>query len=101
MNTQTIIGLEDYSISELELCICNHIATLKENFIFEGLDFSIIKIVFFGSRIFGKPKKNSDLDIKIEYIGKAREDDLFNALNDKKYRLYIEDIAVDFYPKRL
>ena len=98
---QTVIGLEDYSVAELESCIYNYIATLKENFVFEDLDFSISQINFFGSRVSGNPKNKSDLDVKIEYTGNAREDDLFNALNDKKHRSYIEDIVVDFYPEKI
>ena len=34
MHMQTVIGLEDYSVAELESCIYNYIATLKENFVF-------------------------------------------------------------------
>lgn len=86
MNTQTVIKLEGYGVVELESCIYNHISTLKENFVFEDLDFSVTKINFFGSRVSGNPKKKSDLDIKIEYTENAREDDLFSAFNDKKHR---------------
>jgi hypothetical protein len=44
--------------------------------------------------------KKSDLDVKIEYTGNAREDDMLNALNDKKTSLKIENIRVDFYPEK-
>lgn len=97
----TIVGLPNYSQTEIQNIVFTHIQKSKENFHFEDLDFFIQGIQFFGSRIFGNPKKKSDLDIKIQYTGTAREDDLLNALNDKKVRLYIEDVKVDFYPEKL
>ena len=42
----------------------------------------------------------ADRDVKIEYAGNAREDDMLNALNDKKTSLKIENIRVDFYPEK-
>lgn len=101
MFMKSIIGLENYSTSEIELSVQQHLNSLKEKFVFEGLDFSISSISFFGSRIYGKPKKKSDLDVKIKYFGKAREDDLFNALNNKNNRLHFENILVDFYPEKV
>ncbi len=97
----TVTGLSNYSEIEIQKIVFSHVQKLKENFHFEDLDFSIQNMQLFGSRIFGKPKKNSDLDIKIQYIGTAHEDDLFNALNDRYMRLCIEDIKVDFYPEKL
>lgn len=97
----TVTGLVNYSEIEIQKIVFSHVQKLKENFHFEDLDFSIHSTQLFGSRIFGKPKKNSDLDIKIQYTGTAREDDLFNALNDKDTRLHIENIKVDFYPEKL
>lgn len=96
-----IQGLENYKLTEIQNIALSHIDFLKESFHFEDLDFSIQNISPFGSRVSGFSKKNSDLDIKIEYIGTAREDDLFNALNDKKTKLKIENIKVDFYPEKI
>ena len=93
-----IQGLENYKSVEIQNTILSHIDYLREHFYLEDLDFSIQGIIPFGSRILGFPGRESDLDIKIQYIGSAREDDLFNALNNKKTRLNIEDIEVDFYP---
>lgn len=96
-----VAELNNYSEIEIRNVISSHIQNLKENLHFEDLDFSIQNIHFFGSRIFGSSKKNSDLDVKIQYTGTAREDDLFNALNNKDDRLYIEDVEIDFYPEKL
>lgn len=96
-----VIGLERYSIQEIKSCVYDHVSFLKQSFVFEDLDFSINQINIFGSRIYGIPKNNSDLDIMLEYTGKAREDDLFNALNNDEHRLRIEDIEVDFFPKKI
>jgi len=96
----TIQGLEDYCLKDIQTVVLSHIDHLRESFHFEDLDFLIKDIVPFGSRVAGLPSKKSDLDVKIEYTGKAREDDLLNALNDKKTSLKIENIRVDFYPEK-
>jgi len=101
MDKQLIIGLEDYTLSQIKDCVINYITKLKESLILEDLNFSINSIIPFGSRILGNPKKTSDLDIRLEYVGLAREDDLCSALNNIKHRLYIENIAVDFFPENI
>ena len=97
----TIQGLEDYCLRDIQTIVLSHVDHLRKSFYFEDLDFSIKDIVPFGSRVTGFSGKKSDLDIKIEYVGNAREDDLLNALNDKKTSLKIENIRVDFYPERI
>ncbi len=97
----TIQGLKEYGLKDIENIVLSHFNSLRANFHFEDLDFSIQNIEPFGSRIAGTSKYNSDLDIKITYTGEAREDDLFNALNDKSVKLKIENIKVDFYPEKL
>ena len=94
-------GLEGYKLKEVRNIILSHIDLLRESFHFEDLNFSIQDIILFGSRVTGLPKMNSDLDVKIKYIGDAREDDLFNALNDKREGLRIEGIIIDFFPENI
>lgn len=94
-------GLEGYKLEEIRNIILSHVDHLRELSHFEDLDFSIQDIILFGSRVAGLPKRNSDLDVKVKYTGNAREDDLFNTLNDKKTRLRIENIKVDFYPENI
>ena len=97
----TIQGLEDYCLKDIQTVVLSHIDNLRESFHFEYLNFSIKAIVPFGSRVTGFSSKKSDLDVKIEYTGNAREDDLFNALNDKDAVFEIENIRVDFYPEKI
>ena len=57
-------------------------------------DFSIKKVIFFGSRAFGKPKENSDIDLII-----VSED--FKGMNffervSKMYDSWTIDMPVDF-----
>lgn len=92
-------GLEDYRLRDIQNVVLSHVNYLKENFHFEDLNFSIKAIIPFGSRVNGFSSKKSDLDVKIVYTGDAREDDLFNALNDRKTSLKIENIKIDFYPE--
>ncbi len=94
-------GLEEYKLEEIQHIILIYINYLRENFHFEDLNFSIQDIVPFGSRIAGLAKVDSDLDVKVKYNGEAREDDLCNSLNDRKRKLKIENIKVDFYPEKV
>lgn len=61
----------------------------------------ITGIDFTGSRRFGTPLEDSDLDIKFTYesIGyRSREDDLFNCLNDDDNPLYYMGYRLDINP---
>jgi len=77
-----IQGLENYTPVEIQQIVLFHINYLREHFYLEDLDLSIQGIIPFGSRVFGFTDRMSDLDIKIQYTRNAREDDLFNALNN-------------------
>ncbi len=96
-----IQGLEDYKPKEIQNIVLSHINYLRESFHFEDLYFSIQDIVPFGSRTSGLAKIDSDLDIKVKYLGDAREDDVFNSLNGRETKLKIENIRVDFYPEKI
>lgn len=96
-----IQGLENYNLEDIQTIVLSHFGYLQERLHLVSLEFSIIKILPIGSRVSGLAKKESDFDIKIIYTGSAREDDMFNALNDKTGRLVIENIIVDFYPEKL
>ncbi len=101
MGTETkITGLEHYSLVDIESAALSHIRQLGENYELEELDFAVSSISFFGSRLNGKPRTKSDLDVKLQYTGSAREDDIFNALNSDENRLFFDNIPVDFYPVR-
>lgn len=49
-----------------------------------------------GSRVFGNPRKDSDIDFVLFYKGTIREDTLFNIFVDES--IYIEHAKCDFNP---
>ena len=72
------------------------IKQIVKSYVLDKIDVDIIDIELYGSRIKESARKDSDLDILLEYKGNIREDDLFNILNDDP--LYIDDIKVDINP---
>ena len=62
----------------------------------ELLDAEIVDVVLSGSRCRGLEKKNSDLDVVVEYKSSVREDDFFNILHEDDYE--ISGIKVDINP---
>lgn len=79
----------------------NYLNELQSNMELEGLDFKIVDMALYGSRVRGDYTKNSDIDVLIEYEGDAREDDMYNALNfSETYngKLKIDEIEVDINP---
>lgn len=68
---------------------------LEEN----GLDdIDITGFEFTGSYVFGTPREDSDLDVRMTYSGHEREDTLFNALHDDDYPIMLNGITVDVNP---
>ena len=59
-------------------------------------EFDFVDLCAYGSRINGRAKKDSDLDILLEYKGSAREDTVFNVLHDTP--IYLQGIVVDINP---
>ena len=72
------------------------IKQIVKSYVLDKIDIEIIDIELYGSRTKEAARKDSDLDILLEYKGNIREDDLFNILNDDP--LYIDDIKVDINP---
>ena len=60
------------------------------------IDVDIVDVALSGSRCRGLEKEGSDLDIVVEYKGKEKEDDLFNAFNEDG--LKIGGVKVDVNP---
>lgn len=68
---------------------------LEEN----GLDdIDITGFEFTGSYVFGTPREDSDLDVRMTYIGHEREDTMFNVLHDDDYPIMLNGITVDVNP---
>ena len=94
-NIGDVQGLEDYSAEELKEIAREYI----EDVIAEsGFDAEVVDLAIYGSRRRGDAREDSDLDIVVEYRGKEREDDLFNALNDVETQLEIGGVKVDINP---
>ena len=94
-NIGDVQGLEDYSAEELKEIAREYI----EDIIAEsGFDAEVVDLAIYGSRRRGDGRDDSDLDIVVEYSGYAREDDLFNALNDAETQLEIDGVKVDINP---
>ena len=74
----------------------DEILDIVKSYVLDKIDIEIIDIELYGSRTKEAARKDSDLDILLEYKGNIREDDLFNILNDDP--LYIDDIKVDINP---
>ena len=74
----------------------SEIKQIVKSYVLDKIDIEIIDIELYGSRTKEAARKDSDLDILLEYKGNIREDDLFNILNDDP--LYIDDIKVDINP---
>lgn len=93
-----INGLENYDEYDIRIIIANYIDNLLIGVAEKEFKYKSMELI--GSRISGKNRKNSDLDVIVYYSGSMKEDGAFNLLNDNSYRLYIDGILVDINPKR-
>ena len=95
---QEVQGFLNYdSCAELEdIIIYNVSDVLEDNDIIYNDEIEYLCIYAHGSRVFGNPRKNSDIDFVLFYKGTIREDDLFNIFADEN--IYIEHIKCDFNP---
>jgi predicted nucleotidyltransferase len=78
-----------------------HIYDVMEDY---NEDFEIVGMAVIGSRVEGKHRPDSDIDVVVEYRGDVREDHAFNILNNSnpaEYdipRLKILGIPIDINP---
>jgi predicted nucleotidyltransferase len=93
LDKQQVQGLPGYTKEDIISILKPYLDDLES----DG-DFRVKNITIIGSRTRGTAKKNSDLDVLVEYEGSMREDDAFNALHYDP--IYIEDIPVDINPIR-
>lgn len=84
-----IHGLEVWEKEDLLCEALDHIET-ELSFI-DGL--KVRRVFAVGSRVSGKHREDSDLDIVFEYEGSVKEGRMSDILNE---RLLIDDIAIDF-----
>ena len=64
------------------------------------LDVEITGLDFTGSRRFGDPREDSDLDMRMTYEGDEREDTVFNVLHDDDNPVRLGDFVIDINPIR-
>ena len=95
---QEVLGFLNYdSCAELENVVAYNVSeVLEDNDIIYNDEIEYLCIYAHGSRVFGNPRKNSDIDFVLFYKGSIREDDLFNIFADEN--IYIEHIKCDFNP---
>lgn len=90
-----IQGLETYSEDEILNQVRDYFDDVRGD---NDTDAEIVGMKIIGSRTNGTANDDSDLDVLLEYKGKAREDDLFNMLSGTDEPLTIEGIRVDINP---
>ena len=90
-----IQGLETYSEDEILNQVRDYFDVVRGD---NDADAEIVGMKIIGSRTNGTANDDSDLDVLLEYKGKAREDDLFNMLSGTDEPLTIEGIRVDINP---
>ena len=83
--------------------IIEYISPIIEDIISEcDLDVEILDYYVHGSRVFGNPREDSDIDVVLYYKGDIKEDALFNILHDEEYedQFIYDDIIIDVNPIR-
>lgn len=90
-----IQGLETYSEDEILNQVRDYFDAVRGD---NDADAEIVGMKIIGSRTNGTANDDSDLDVLLEYKGKARENDLFNMLSGTDEPLTIEGIRVDINP---
>lgn len=86
-------NIEGQTPEDVEQTVYAYIKSKIEEY---EIDVDIVDVVVSGSRCRGLEKEGSDLDIVVEYKGKEKEDDLFNAFNEDG--LKIGGVKVDINP---
>lgn len=85
--------IDGYSARELEQIIREDIDSIIKEY---ELEVQIVDVILSGSRCRGLEHEGSDLDFVVFYLGKVREDTLFNIFNESD--LTISGIQVDINP---
>lgn len=96
---EKIKGLNNVTTND----IIDYVKYIIEDIINEcELDIEILDYYVHGSRVFGNPRENSDLDVVVYYKGNMKEDALYNIFHDEEYKdqFIYDDIIIDVNPIR-
>lgn len=83
-------------VAELEEEVKDDVLCILEEYEYDNV--CIVGARIIGSYMSGEQTDDSDLDVLVEYKGDAREDDLFNLINDEENKIYIYGVEVDVNP---
>ncbi|MDY4555455.1 MAG: helicase-related protein [Prevotella sp.] len=94
-NEPTVLRLngEEKSVGDIEDTVMGHVQRIIDE---GGFDAEIVGVKVIGSYMRGEQTSESDLDVLVEYRGKAKEDALFDALAEEG--LDINGVNVDINP---
>ena len=94
-NEPTVLRLngEEKSVGDIENTVMEHVQRIIDE---GGFDAEIVGVKVIGSYMRGEQTSESDLDVLVEYRGKAKEDALFDALAEEG--LDINGVNVDINP---
>lgn len=96
---EKIKGLNNVTTND----IIDYVKYIIEDIINEcELDIEILDYYVHGSRVFGNPREDSDLDVVVYYKGNMKEDALYNIFHDEDYKdqFIYDDIIIDVNPIR-
>lgn len=86
-------GIDGQTQDDIEQTVWAYLQSKIDEY---GIDIELVDVVVSGSRCRGLEKAGSDLDVVVEYKGREREDNLFNAFNEDG--IMIGGINVDINP---
>ena len=94
-NEPTVLRLngEEHSVSDIENTVMEHVQRIIDE---GGFDAEIVGVKVIGSYMRGEQTSWSDLDVLVEYSGKAKEYALFDAIAEEG--LEINGVNVDINP---
>ncbi len=86
-------GINGHTQEDIELDVYAYLQSKIDEY---EIDIELVDVAVSGSRCRGLEKADSDLDVVVEYKGREREDDLFNAFNEDGFM--IGGVKVDINP---
>ena len=96
---EKIKGLNNVTTND----IIDYIKYVIEDIITEcELNIEVLDYYVHGSRVFGNPRNDSDIDVVLYYKGNMKEDALYNIFHDEDYKdqFIYDDIIIDVNPIR-